>query len=309
MFKFLKKLRLSEILCIIFLAVMIIIYSWLGKIPSNFVGVQLILVGTFLIIYLALTIGIITRKKISQLFNFKKILGFARDWIPLGVALFVYDNLHDITHLINSCQQDELLIKIDKFLFLGHHPTLIFERTITPYLTAWMSFAYSNYALLLPITFGLFYLFKKERFEFLVSAFLFASYLGFIGFIIVPCVGPILAQNHLYHIDIMGGSTFPLYNWLVNVFIEHREAFHCFPSLHVALSAIFLYFIFKYLKPALVFYAPFVLSLWFSTLYLRWHYVIDVIAGFALAVFSIWFVSKLIKKWKKFKPKHYVSGN
>jgi len=46
-------------------------------------------------------------------------------------------------------------------------------------------------------------------------------------------------------------------------------------------------------------YLPIVSALLISTVYLRYHYVIDVIAGIFLAVGTIYFGERLYKKWER----------
>ena len=72
-----------------------------------------------------------------------------------------------------------------------------------------------------------------------------------------------------------------LLNTLENV---QRDAF---PSGHTAMTLLTMYFAKKYAKK--YFYILLVIgsSLIFATIYLRYHYVIDVIAGFVLAYFVI----------------------
>jgi membrane-associated phospholipid phosphatase len=60
-----------------------------------------------------------------------------------------------------------------------------------------------------------------------------------------------------------------------------------FPSLHCAASAFVLAFDRRQSRGRFwVFLVP-VVGLWFSTLYLRFHYLVDLVAGFALAALAL----------------------
>jgi membrane-associated phospholipid phosphatase len=57
-----------------------------------------------------------------------------------------------------------------------------------------------------------------------------------------------------------------------------------FPSLHVAVSAFILLFDRRFAVWRYRVYLPAAIGLWISTLYLRFHYGVDVIAGALLAI-------------------------
>ncbi len=75
-----------------------------------------------------------------------------------------------------------------------------------------------------------------------------------------------------------------------------------FPSLHCAISCYILFFDFAHRRwRFFVFVVPCV-GLWISTIYLRYHYFIDVIVGFGLSVACLWMVSRFDKKEKTHVP-------
>jgi membrane-associated phospholipid phosphatase len=43
--------------------------------------------------------------------------------------------------------------------------------------------------------------------------------------------------------------------------------------------------------------SPLILSLWFSTVYLRYHYLIDVVAGLILAPLSFWLANWMFRRF------------
>jgi membrane-associated phospholipid phosphatase len=61
-----------------------------------------------------------------------------------------------------------------------------------------------------------------------------------------------------------------------------------FPSLHCAVSAFFLFFDLLHRRWRFWLYLVPCVGLWLSTIYLRYHYFIDVICGFVLAAFALW---------------------
>jgi len=70
--------------------------------------------------------------------------------------------------------------------------------------------------------------------------------------------------------------------------VDVTDAFISFPSLHVAGPLIAFWFIRGFRRTARAYFAVYLLCLVPSVLLLEWHYVIDLVAGFALACFAIW---------------------
>jgi membrane-associated phospholipid phosphatase len=60
----------------------------------------------------------------------------------------------------------------------------------------------------------------------------------------------------------------------------HRDVF---PSMHVAISCLVWLYAFRNSRPLFWLLSPLILSLWVSTIYLRYHYLVDVAAGLVLA--------------------------
>ena len=114
---------------------------------------------------------------------------------------------------------------------------------------------------------------------------LFTVYaLGFVGYLLVPAEGMWLAGSREFAHPIVGG-------WLTTinarVVAAGSNRIDAFPSLHVAVSAFILGFDRRHASRWARVAALPVLGLWLSTVYLRYHYGVDVIAGFATAVIGL----------------------
>ncbi len=73
-----------------------------------------------------------------------------------------------------------------------------------------------------------------------------------------------------------------------------RNGVAAFPSLHIAISCVLLYFLFRYNR--IIFWLCF-FPFWVmvaSTIYFGWHYVMDDIAGFVLAFIVLVFVNNCL---------------
>ena len=55
-------------------------------------------------------------------------------------------------------------------------------------------------------------------------------------------------------------------------------------------------------------YIPLVASLWFSTIYLRHHWVIDIFAGWAVAIIGFVLSERTLKYWRGLRLDYGLSG-
>jgi hypothetical protein len=101
---------------------------------------------------------------------------------------------------------------------------------------------------------------------------------GLLSYSLFPAGGPHLALH--FSQALPAG---PLGRLMLPVIDRSSNGVDVFPSIHVAISAYLLAFDWRnHRRRALLLLFPCVL-LWVSTIYLRYHYLVDVFAGFALA--------------------------
>ncbi len=217
----------------------------------------------------------------------KGLLGWVYDLIfPTMSILLVFDSLGRIVHSINPRDIDPFLIRLDYAIF-GVYPTVWLERWINPFLTDILQAAYSSYYFL-PVTLGVMLKVKSKEAELGHSLFLImlCFYLSYVGYLLMPALGPRYAMAHLQHADLKGfviaGPIQELLNRLEGI---KRDAF---PSGHTAIALTVLYLSYLHERGLFRIFLPCVLALIFSTVYCRYHYVVDVLGGMALAVITIW---------------------
>ncbi|MCC6749756.1 MAG: inositol phosphorylceramide synthase [Deltaproteobacteria bacterium] len=235
-----------------------------------------------------------------------------RDWFPFVLCLWVYENLHDLTHWLRPDTVDEALARADGWLF-GAQPTLWLEQWAHPLLTDWMALAYLTYFVFPPLLAGwLYFAGHTGAFRELQLGLLVAFYGGFIGYILVPAVGPQLILAGQYRGPLTGRYVY----WGAKVLVTTLQTFprDCFPSLHTAISTVTLLFLLRHrrsvpLRPVVL---PAVtlltVSLWVSTVYLRYHWFVDVLAGFALALLATLSGIAFERRWPRPAPARCVDA-
>lgn len=205
-----------------------------------------------------------------------------RDWFPFLVILLMYYSLWgDATHLLVTRDRDAALIAWDQKLF-GCQPSVALQRFVNPPLTAWMELAYTFHILNIPIVACFIYLRRpRARFREMMSGVLVVCFFGLLGYLLVPAIGPIYTLRDQYTVPL--SQPLEAINLQVEFMDFARIRRDVFPSLHVGIS--FVVWLYAYRNSRRLFWilSPLILSLWVSTVYLRYHYLVDVLAGLILA--------------------------
>jgi len=205
--------------------------------------------------------------------------------------------MHNMVQLINPNDVDPALIKIDQFL-LSSQPAVFFQQYISKPLTDYMFFSYSMffvYPMLLPAI--LYFRGNYSAFRKTLVSIIIAFYVGYIGYVIFPAVGPKYTLQYLFHTDLNGGMITNKLAFILDYNISAYTRRDCFPSLHNGITMLTLLFAFKYQCWFFYVLLPLATSLFISTLYLRYHYFIDMVAGYFLASLLFYLVPKIENYW------------
>ena len=257
-----------------------------------------------------LFLGIIKLKNLKVLLKskigrwIKALLDFLRETLPFLFCISIYTNMHDMIHLVNPNDVDASLIAWDQYL-LGFQPAIYLESFITPELTDFMYFSYSSFLIYI-IMFTMYLYVRKNNTAFretLVSVIL-TFYIGYIGYVIFPAVGPKFNMSHLFETSLSGSFITDRLSFLMNYEISEYTRRDCFPSLHNGVIFLILLFAFKHQKRYAFLFLPFAIALFISTLYLRYHYFVDMIAGFLLAII-VFYLGPILNNWWEKKRLDY----
>jgi len=217
-----------------------------------------------------------------------------RDWVPFLMILLMYYSLWgDATHLLVRQDRDATLIAWDQRLF-GCQPSVALQSFVTPPLTAWMSFAYGFHVFHVPLVACFIYLRRpRENFRNMMCGLITISFFGFLGYLLVPAVGPMYALKDHFTVPLLQPhGLIGRESEFMDIARIKRDVF---PSLHVGISFLVWLYAWKNSPPLSWILAPFVLSLWVSTVYLRYHYLVDCIAGAILAPLCFWLANWMFK--------------
>jgi hypothetical protein len=214
-------------------------------------------------------------------------LGFVRDFMPFVALIVIYENLLPLIGRMRPVLYDGLALRIDLLLF-GTTPARWLVPLATRARTEWFAFFYLGLFALPVVSGGLLYLAGRRReFREFMLAFTLAGLIGFVGYVLVPIVGP-----RYYFPKQLGAPSAALLETSFAALATHANELHvgfgrarnCFPSLHTAWGLIVLVFAYRQMRWLFFVYLLPVGSLLVATVYLRFHYAVDLIAGALVAL-------------------------
>ena len=213
--------------------------------------------------------------------------GFYLSVVTVVVTVsLVFNSLGALIASVHATTIDPFLISVDHGLF-GVHPTVWLERFISPALSAALQFAYISYYFI-PLSLGIVLIARGRlrEFEEVLFGILLCFYLSYAGYLLFPAIGPRFTLSHLQTGDLQLSPLIAAIQETLNTLEKNKT--DAFPSGHTAVSVMSLYYAWSLRERKLcTVLVPTVTALLVSTVYLRYHYVIDVIAGVGLTGLTI----------------------
>ena len=200
-------------------------------------------------------------------------------WYPAAMSI-VFNGMRGTVGAVAGPPRDAWLLGIDERV-LGTTPSVWLQAVEVPWLGEVMSAAYMLFFAYVYGSCVLRLLGPRDVADRFFAALFTLYATGFLGYSLVPALGPYVAETALYHAPIANG---PLAAATLDIVLRGTNGADVFPSLHVGVTLLLLLFdrrhaprLFRWaLAPACALFA--------ATLYLRFHYAVDVAAGAALAV-------------------------
>ena len=254
----------------------------------------IILLGHAAVISLVLVAARIASRRPHRVTSRANLAAIINGWYPVVLITLTYKELEYLIPRLHPRDYDWPLARIDYRLF-GFHPTVWLERLAHPALSETLQLAYSCYYFL-PVALG-FVLWRSRRFQafhFFVFILALGFYLSYLGYIIVPAIGPRFVLADLQTTPLTG---LLMFEWVRGT-LDRAEGItrDCFPSGHTALTLLVLYYARRFSRPLFWVILPVAAAIIAGTVYLRYHYVIDVIAGAMLALLVITLAGS-VHKW------------
>lgn len=200
----------------------------------------------------------------------------------------VFMNFKQTIPRIQPGHMDASLRHIDS-LFIGTNLSIRLQPLVHPALTEFFSACYILFFPYLLFSMIMYFIGDLALLKKFVTG-LFSIYgLGFLGYSLVPASGPYIAMA--------GEFTVPLNGWWIThwnsaIVQQGSNGVDVFPSLHCAASSFLLFFDRRHRPWRFRLYVVPCVGLWVSTIYLRYHYAVDLVCGFALSAFALWLCNR-----------------
>jgi membrane-associated phospholipid phosphatase len=221
-----------------------------------------------------------------------RLLDFFRHFYPVLLYTGLYCETGELNHLLVPGFLDPFFIRLEARIF-GGQPSLAFMARL-PYLPVSELFYaayFSYYVMIVGIGLALFRR-SREQFYHYLSVISFAFYVCYLIFIFTPAMGPpvFFPNNGDYQLPadllpavpptfpaaIKAGLFYQIMAWVYQTFETPGAAF---PSSHVVIAIGTVFFSFRYLRSIRWLHLAVVILLCLATVYCRYHYAVDVVAG------------------------------
>jgi hypothetical protein len=224
-----------------------------------------------------------------------------------GTVQISYFELRELLPVVNSRSLDAELSYIDERI-LHFEPSLFLDRFVTPAATEWFAFFYFGYFALLAVhVLPMVFFSRRLRLTAEFALGMITVYAtAHTVYMLVPGYGPVRFLAERYQHELPSGF------WLdavLNAVQSGGAQKDIFPSLHTA-GPVFLSLFsfrhrdkmpFKYTWPFVAFFSA---NIVIATMFLRWHYLIDVLAGIAVSTIAFLLAGVISRREIDYREQH-----
>jgi membrane-associated phospholipid phosphatase len=287
-----SALRATDVLVISFALLLSLVCAVLaGRVPAAPLLITLNLLTCAAVVMLALGAQAANPGLVRQ----------AHDWYPVPLAALAFKEMHFLVGPLHGGRDyDALLIAADRWLF-GTDPTIWMGRFAHPYITEILQVAYTSFYFLF-VLLGIELYRRNTTGDFHVFMFtcVYGFFLSYLGYFLLPAVGPRFTLHDFTALnrELPGVILTPSLRWLVNtggsvplqssaaaaMAAVQRDAF---PSGHTMMTLVLMVVARgTRARVAPVLYAAGSLLI-VATVYQRYHYVVDLLAGIVFMIFCL----------------------
>jgi membrane-associated phospholipid phosphatase len=218
--------------------------------------------------------------------------GFLRQLYPGLLYPFFYNQAEHATHWVHPAFLDHQVVALERAVF-GVDPNVWIQPVQAAPVNEWMMAGYFAYYLLVPIlVLPLHFSGRTLDVRRILTATTITFVISYVGFALYPVEGPRFYLAEQFAHGLSGWAFVPLVNWIIA-----GAAFHggCMPSSHAAVALVVLLWA-RRTRPGLArWLAPLVFTLFFATVWGRFHYVTDVVIGWVVGFIGFALADRLCK--------------
>ncbi|MDR1887445.1 MAG: phosphatase PAP2 family protein [Prevotellaceae bacterium] len=276
---FLKRFNSAELLTFIYIFLTLVyILVFFGKIENPYC----------LLFYRAVfSAALLLTMFVSEIFD-NGFTGFIRYLLPFSMIVYWYPETYSLGHAgsetlpggITVSNIDHVFEHADRLLF-GCSPAMEFSKAFPQ---AWVSeimyFGYFSYYFIFLFSFAYFFFVKPACAEKVMFCCLCSFLIFYVIFIFVPVAGP---QFYYSAPDSQVPDGYFFASLMRGIQDAGEKPTGAFPSSHVGLTIIIMFLLFRHARKYFYAILPVAIVLSASTVYIKAHYLTDVIAAFVAA--------------------------
>ncbi|MFC1546482.1 phosphatase PAP2 family protein [bacterium] len=214
-----------------------------------------------------------------------EVLKFLRYFYPILLYTVMYEEVNSLVHIIFPEWLDRHVYDVEYALF-GFHATAILDKIKSLWVTEFFKISYFSYYWIVFIPMSYLLITKKTNAAVdYIETMSIAYYICYIGFIFFPVRGPRYELTHLHPEPLAGFIISPIQDFIMKTGSMYGG---CMPSSHVAAAWVSAAMIYRYMRKAFIPVLILVIFLSISTVYCRYHYFLDVIAGFIVFLIALY---------------------
>jgi len=241
-------------------------------------------IRTGVVILMLLLVGLHNKGK-------NPVVGCIRYFLPFVLLSFWYPETYYFNNFIFE-NLDHKFVNADQLLF-GCQPSLEFsQRMPWPWFSELMYFGYFSYYFIFFGTALWCYFKDKEVINKAIFLFVCSFYLFYIAFAILPVSGP-----QFYFPPPLSETPDGFFFSKLMHFLQAigEKPTGAFPSSHVGISFTVVIFVAQHCRILLKYVLPLFIILILSTVYIKAHYLIDVLGGFAAVAVTYPLMNRIFK--------------
>jgi len=230
---------------------------------------------------------------LNRNFSKNKFVLFLKSLYPLLFLGFFYTETSCIKNIFFENDLDNYFIMAEQRLW-GCQPSMTFSKFMNQeWFNELMNMCYFSYYVLINLVCFVLYFRKPHEAEKGIFIVIFSFYLYYIIFAILPVIGP------QFYIQDTATEIIPRHffgNIMHAIITNYEQPTGAFPSSHVGIAVILSYLTFLHFKKLFYITLPFVMGICFATVYIKAHYLVDVIGGLISAPLFIFLSLKVYSK-------------
>jgi hypothetical protein len=221
-----------------------------------------------------------------------------RPIVTVTIIFTLYTSLGKLGVAAMPYLADAGLSRADNWLF-GFDPSLAIQHYQTPGRVEFFSFIYGAFIpyIYLSLFLGCLGRPPLERDQFL-TGWVFTYAISYLGYLFVPAHGPVIYHAADYSVDLGSRGGF-FYRMVVQANENTGGLQGVFPSLHVGGSVYLCLFDVRTNRLRGLTYLPMVLLIYVATIFLRYHYIVDLMAGTVIAAGCIPLGQRAFVRWTR----------